>query len=169
MLTLYYKKKQQFALFQVHLTPLCYNNKIKLIIYFMYLSTRVYNEEDNIRTEPKFITFFTQLLILFKFCHFCHEPNPLVETLQIGTMAEVRALCVNPKCGKEFIWKSQPVMPATKIPAGNFLLCFSILVAGGSASKVFQIFKHMGLACISLNTFFEHQRVSKAVYSNCIS
>lgn len=49
-------------------------------------------------------------------------------------------------------------MPGTKIPAGNFLLCFAILLAGGSASKVIQIFNHMGLACISLSTFFRHQR-----------
>ena len=47
-----------------------------------------------------------------------------------------------------------------KIPAGNFLLCFAILLAGGYASKVIKIFNHMGLACISLSTFFQHQRVS---------
>jgi len=38
-------------------------------------------------------------------------------------------------------------MPGTKMPAGNLLLSFAILVGGGSASKVMQIFKHMGLAC----------------------
>ena len=43
--------------------------------------------------------------------------------------------------------------------AGNFLLCFAILVAGGSATKVFQIFSHMGLSCVSLKTFFLHQKV----------
>ncbi|KAK3755170.1 hypothetical protein QZH41_010695 [Actinostola sp. cb2023] len=48
----------------------------------------VYINNDNIRTEPKFITFLSQLLILFNFCHFCHAPNPLVETRQLGTMAE---------------------------------------------------------------------------------
>ncbi|XP_044164900.1 uncharacterized protein LOC122948870 [Acropora millepora] len=34
----------------------------------------------------------------------------------------------------------------------------AILVAGGSASKVLQIFSHMGLGCVSLNTFFKYQR-----------
>ena len=33
-------------------------------------------------------------------------------------------------------------MPGTKLPAGNFLLCLAILLAGGSASKVFTIFGH---------------------------
>jgi ABC-type microcin C transport system permease subunit YejB len=65
-------------------------------------------------------------------------------------------------------WKSQPTMTGTKIPAGKFLLCFAILMAGGSASKVFQIFTHMGLSCISLNTFFEHQRISNSFYSMLI-
>ena len=46
------------------------------------------------------------------------------------------------------------------IYAGNFLLSFAILVAGSSASKVLQVMKHMGLACISLPTYFRHQQVS---------
>ena len=50
-------------------------------------------------------------------------------------------------------------MPGTKIPAGNFLLCMSILLSGSSASKVLQMFQHMGVACISLKTFFKHQSV----------
>jgi len=50
-------------------------------------------------------------------------------------------------------------MPGTGIPAANFLLCMAILLAGGSASKVFQTFSHMGLGCVSLNTFFKYQRV----------
>ena len=31
---------------------------------------------------------------------------------------------------------------------------------GGSATKVFQVFRHMGLGCVSINTFFKYQRVS---------
>jgi hypothetical protein len=50
-------------------------------------------------------------------------------------------------------------MTGTKIPAGNFLLSFAILVAGKSATKVLRVFNHMGLKCISLSTFFKHQRV----------
>ena len=50
-------------------------------------------------------------------------------------------------------------MPGTKVYAGNFLLSFAILVAGSSASKVLQVMKHMGFACISLPTYFRHQQV----------
>lgn len=34
-------------------------------------------------------------------------------------------------------------MPGTQIAAGNFLLCFAILMAGGSASEGLNIFQHM--------------------------
>jgi hypothetical protein len=69
-------------------------------------------------------------------------------------------VCKNPKCPKkENTWHSQPTIPGWNVPAGNFLLCMAVLVAGGSATKVFQIFSHMGLGCFSLNTFFKHQRV----------
>ena len=40
-------------------------------------------------------------------------------------------------------------MPGTKILAGNFLISMAVLFAGGSFTKVRQIFLHMGLACIS--------------------
>ena len=53
---------------------------------------------------------------------------------------------------------SQPCLDL-EFPAGNFLLCMAILVAGGSASQVLQIFSHMGLGCVALNTFFKYQRV----------
>ena len=119
-------------------------------------------QDDNLRVESKHIVFFSKLLLLFQFCHACKADKPLIESREVGTMVVVTARCQNPKCPeKEKVWYSQPYMPGTKIPAGNFLLCFAILLAGGSASKVIQIFNHMGLACISLSTFFQHQRVSK--------
>ena len=96
--------------------------------------------------------FFTQLLTFFKFCHVCKYKNPLVEVKENGTMAEVISTCANPKCSKTIKWFSQPYMTGTKIPAGNFLLSFGILVACTSATKVLRVFKHMGLKCISLST-----------------
>ena len=91
---------------------------------------------------------------------FCHQSEPLLKVSQVGTMVTITTHCKNPECGKHFVWKSQQQMPETRIYAGNFLLSFAILVAGSSASKVLQVMKHMGLACISLPTYFRHQRVS---------
>ena len=116
----------------------------------------------NLRTEPKHIVFMSQLLLLFGFCHNCKRDNPMVDVQQVGTEAVVTTNCSNPKCPKpRHTWHSQPTIPGTKLPAGNLLLCMAILLAGGSASKVFTIFSHMGLGCISLNTFFKYQRVGK--------
>jgi len=113
----------------------------------------------SLRTEPKHIVFLTQLLLLFKFCHTCKADNPIVETSEIGTEAVVKTTCTNLECQKQNTWYSQPLMPGYRIPAGNFLLCLCILLTGGSATKVIQMFKHMGLGCVSLNTFFKYQRV----------
>ena len=96
----------------------------------------------------------------------------MVEARNNGTEVVVTTTCINPSCSqKDRIWHSQPTMSASGIqgPAGNFLLSMAILFAGGSATKVFQIFTHMGLKCISLTTFFKHQRVSTPVYyTHCL-
>ena len=121
---------------------------------------------DNLRKQPKFIVFLSKLLVLFTVCPVCKTDNPLVETSAKGTMVEVKTICKSATCPqKETIWKSQPEMPGTRMPAGNFLLCFSILLSGNSASKVLQMFRHMGLSCIALRTYFRHQRVSFLIYN----
>ena len=112
----------------------------------------------NLRTEPKHIVFLSQLLLLFKFCHVCKADNPLIEAGGIGTEAVIKTTC-----SKEKTWYSQPLILGTQMPAGNFLLCLSILLVGGSAMKVFQMFSHMGLGHISLKTFFKCQRVSEDI------
>ena len=112
------------------------------------------------RSEPKYIVFLSQLLLLFQICPACKTSGPLVTTRQVGTMVEVKTTCSNITCpANESVWRSQPDMTKTRTPAGNLLLCFAILVAGGSASKVLRVFQHMGLGCISLRTFFKHQKV----------
>ena len=65
------------------------------------------------------------------------------------------------------VWKADILVqsnqfPWQKIAAGNLLLGFAILAAGTSTTKVFRVFQHiMGLACVSLTTFFKYQRSSK--------
>ena len=120
-------------------------------------------EYDNIRTEPKFIVFFTQLLSLFQLCGQCKRGHTVVNVNSHGTMAEVVTTCIHPKCGKKTTWYSQPNFPGTKIAAGNLLLGFGILLAGSSATKVLRVFQHMGMACFSLATFFRYQKVSIGV------
>ena len=117
----------------------------------------------NIRTEPKHIVFLSQLLLLFQFCHTCKADNPAVETYETGSSVAIKT-CHNSDCKKETTWHSQPYIPGLRIRAGNFLLCLSILLSGGSATKVVKMLTHMGLGCISLNTFFMYQRVGIIIY-----
>jgi hypothetical protein len=89
----------------------------------------------------------------------------LVEVKEFGTMVQVETTCNNKRYPEQnIVWKRQPLMPGTLTSAGNLLLSFAILVADGSASKMIRNFEHMGLGCISLPTFFRHQRVSSKMF-----
>ncbi len=115
---------------------------------------------DSQRKQPKFIVFLTQLLALFKFCPACKADNPLVELETVGTMAKIKLTCASERCHqRDNIWHSQPYWENTKIPAGNILLSFAILLSGGTATKMLQMLKIMGVSCTTLTTFFRHQRV----------
>ena len=61
------------------------------------------------------------------------------------------------KCKQSYEWQSQPTVHG-KIPAGNLLLSFAILMAGASISKTLLIFRHMGLSVYAARTYFRHQR-----------
>ncbi|XP_028403949.1 uncharacterized protein LOC114526538 [Dendronephthya gigantea] len=114
---------------------------------------------ENLRQEPKFIVFLSQLLLLFKFCHFCKTDSVLVESTADGSALVVESNCGNANCGqRRSVWRSQPLLPGSKVNAGDFLQSFSILVSGGSPAKVIHMFQHMGLSGISLETFYRHQR-----------
>ena len=107
----------------------------------------------NIRTEAKFIVFLSQLLTWLSVCPTYDTPGPAIETCQVGTM-----VCRSPTCPKkEFTWQSQPYVEGTRTPAGNILFSFVILVSSASPSKVLNLFSQMGLASISLRTFFRYQ------------
>eukprot|EP00112_Aurelia_sp_Birch-Aquarium-sp1_P013363 Seg2834.2 transcript_id=Seg2834.2/GoldUCD/mRNA.D3Y31 product="hypothetical protein" protein_id=Seg2834.2/GoldUCD/D3Y31 len=83
------------------------------------------------------LSFLSQLLLLFRVCPLCKADGLLTEQRVIRTMIEIASFCANPKCQKkESIWRSQPEMPGKKIPAGNFLLSFAILVAGAISASV---------------------------------
>ena len=89
------------------------------------------------------------------FCFKCKEANPTVTTKTMGTMVSVTQHCL--KCRQEYEWKSQPLLGG-RIPFGNILLSFSILMAVASISKTLLIFRHMGLCVHSARAYFRHQR-----------
>ena len=89
------------------------------------------------------------------FCFNCKEAGPSATMKSFGTMVTVTQHCL--KCRKIFVWQSQPIVYG-KLPLGNLLLSFAILMAGASVSKVLLIFRHMGLCVYAARTYFRHQR-----------
>ena len=114
------------------------------------------DKDTHCKDEPKFLVFYSRLLALFSlFCFNCKEDNPNVKMKSNGTMVTVYQDCKN--CGfKGFQWRSQPLVLG-RYPAGNILLSYAILMAGGSVAKVLLVCRHMGLAVYSVRTFFVHQ------------
>lgn len=128
-------------------------------IFFLLCSSDNGHNSD-VRSGLKFVVFLNHLLPLFHICPCCKTGGVLVDWKQIGTMLEVKCSCPNQQCTeRERMWRSQPNMPGTDIPAGNILLSFAILLSGSSAAKVLTVFNHMGLSCISQSTYYKHQKV----------
>lgn len=101
------------------------------------------------------IVFLTQLLMLFRFCHICFNPNPKVDIKQSGTFISIKTKCS--KCKEVYSWNSQPKLLG-KIPAGNLLLSFAVLCAGASIRKILLVFKHMNLLAYYEASYYYHQR-----------
>lgn len=107
--------------------------------------------------EPKFIVFYGMLLSLFSmFCFNCKSPNPQVDIKKNGSMAVVTQRCS--ACGptRSFQWNSQPYILG-RHAAGNLMTSFAILMSGVSISKVFLLFKHLGLCSITSRAYYIHQ------------
>ena len=61
---------------------------------------------------------------------------------QRGTLVTVTQSCQ--KCISGYTWRSQPLVLG-KIPAGNVLLSFAVLMAGASISKILLVFRHIAV------------------------
>lgn len=107
------------------------------------------------REQRKVIVFLNRLVELFEHCHICFAKDPVLLLRQSGTMITVTSTCT--KCKKIFTWDSQPLR-LDNFPAGNLLLSFAVLSAGGSIRKTLLIFKHMGICAYHETTYYIHQR-----------
>lgn len=112
-------------------------------------------EDKDYREQPKCIVFLSKLLVLFQFCFVCHEPKPMIETKQCGTMVTVTSKCK--KCMATYIWESQPRILG-KFPAVNLLLSFGILTAGASVRKVMLALSHINVLIYNETTYYYHQK-----------
>lgn len=125
--------------------------------------------------QRKFIVFESLLLELFAICIACHTTSITTSVISVvGTMVIVEQACKT--CGNRWRWTSQPKVG--EIPAGNLLLSSAIFFSGALPRKTLRVLSFMGMAAISLGTFFRHQakylhhtvmRVWKATQQNLLS
>ena len=125
---------------------------------------RVDCSQTDILHEPKGIVFVSQLLLLFQNCKFCFALSPTNDVVQKGTMITMSSTCN--ACKQVHVWKSQPSLFGS-FAAGNLLLSFAVLTAGGSITKIIKIFNIMGILVYQRETFFRHQRDLLIPSINC--
>ncbi|XP_066269490.1 uncharacterized protein [Branchiostoma lanceolatum] len=112
-----------------------------------------------------FLVFWTCLAQLFSVwcsCPMCPNRKLAWSCKEVGTLVQVTIKCT--ECSYEGLWNSQPFFGKTA--AGNILLSASILFSGATPTKVLRVLSHMGVALMSIRSFFRHQErvLFKAVY-----
>lgn len=135
------------------------------MITFLLCRIPVNDAHTNVRQQRKVIVFLNQLTLLFKHCHICHATEPALTVKQAGTMIVITSTCL--ECNQQFTWKSQPHMLDSKYFAGDVLLSFATLCAGGSIRKTLLIFEHMGICAYHESSYYRHQR--KLFFSSIIT
>ncbi|KAM4691996.1 uncharacterized protein WCC33_016818 [Rhinophrynus dorsalis] len=84
----------------------------------------------------------------------CSAPVNHFEKKVDGSFLSVTGHCTS---GHTFhMWQSQP--QKNQVPMGNFLISAAILCSGSVFSKVYDMFKIIGLQQIARNTFYRYQR-----------
>ncbi|KAJ4942396.1 hypothetical protein JOQ06_012262 [Pogonophryne albipinna] len=110
----------------------------------------------DLNAADKFIVCQTQLMSLFPICpSCCGETQGNVEQ-QEGTYIKIKQVCA--ACGYEHFWQNQPML-YRNMPACNLLLSGAIHFSGCMATQTIRMLKLLGLQCISVGTFFRHQRL----------
>ncbi|XP_078690674.1 uncharacterized protein LOC144921496 [Branchiostoma floridae x Branchiostoma belcheri] len=104
-----------------------------------------------------FLIFWTCLVQLFSVwcsCPSCGCRRLVWDSKEVGTYLQVVFTCKG--CSYQGTWRSQPYFGRTA--AGNMLLSSSILFGGASVTKVLRVLSHMGVAIISVRSYFRHQQ-----------
>ncbi|XP_065121196.1 uncharacterized protein [Paramisgurnus dabryanus] len=103
----------------------------------------------------KFIVCKAELMALFSICPACCEKCDSAIVQQGGTFIKIEQVCAS--CGYQRFWQNQPILHRN-MPACNLLLSGAIHFSGCLASQTLRMMTLFGLQCISVSTFFRHQR-----------
>jgi len=114
------------------------------------LSSLRSDEEDG---GMKFITFFTSLKILLRFCLLCNGPAKIDIVYSVGTALCVKLIC---DAGHSSSWSSQPEI--NQVYLGNLLTTASIVFGGSTYAQFQSIALALRLKIMSKSTFFRIQK-----------
>ena len=114
-------------------------------------------ENINDQEGMKFITFFSSLLVLLKFCLICRLPAKIDKIYTKGTMLLVKLLC---ECGHRSSWCSQPEVNGNYL--GNVFTVASVIFGGGTFTQFESFANVMKLQIMSKRSFYYLQK--KYVY-----
>ena len=90
-------------------------------------------------------------------CPQCSTPTIPVISKTVGSCIHIKQYCNNLQCVFKRDWASQPYI--CNMPAGNLLLSCAILLSGSLPNKSLRLFHFLNLQCISLSTFYRHQKM----------
>ncbi|XP_062320550.1 uncharacterized protein LOC134022819 [Osmerus eperlanus] len=95
-------------------------------------------------------------MALFAICPACCERKSESRIVQqAGTFIKIEQVCAS--CGCQRFWQNQPIL-LRNMPACNLLLSGAIHFSGCLASQTLQMMTLFGHQCISVSTYFRHQR-----------
>ena len=86
---------------------------------------------NNPTTEPKFVVFWSSLILLFQTCFTCHESARISKIFTRGTLLILTITCLN---HHTFKWMSQPRIGSMGM--GNLLLASAILYSGNTYNHI---------------------------------
>ena len=109
--------------------------------------------ENNFLKEPKYLVFWSSLLLLFRYCFTCKEKTKITSVRTRGTL-----LVVTMKCHNKHIhtWRSQPMVNNTG--AGNILLSGAILYTGNTFKRISEMFDSINIPHFSRTLFYSIQK-----------
>ena len=109
--------------------------------------------ENTFLKEPKYLVFWSSLLLLFRHCFNCKEKTKITSVRTRGTV-----LVVTVKCHNKHIhtWRSQPMI--NNKGAGNILLSRAIMYTGNTFKRLSEMFDSINIPHFSRTLFYSIQK-----------
>ena len=115
--------------------------------------TATYCNNASPLTEPKFIVFWSCLMLLFRFCFTCFQKTTVTSIKTKGSLLIVTMRCAKSHTHK---WYSQPII--NRIGAGNVILSAAILYSGNTFMRISEMFSSVNLVHFSRTLFYNIQK-----------